>query len=98
MLKTAPSPDAHPQLASLYRSFGPIIYARCRRALKEDQAAVTATHEVFLRVLPSLGACPRAAVAAIASACELVCEEGEKGDRLLIAQRASGLKNRGDGQ
>ena len=97
MLKTAPSLDAHPRLASLYRSFGPIIYARCRRALKEDQAAVTATHEVFLRVLPSLGACPRAAVAAIASACEVVC--GKRGQATLLPVAPRSPEERGfDGQ
>ena len=60
MFKTAPptrslSTPADPaRLAALYRAFGPLIYSRCQRALREDAAAAAATQEVFLRVLDSL--------------------------------------------
>jgi RNA polymerase sigma-70 factor, ECF subfamily len=60
--------------ASLYRLFGPVIYSRCRRALVEEGAAVTATREVFERVQHVLDAAdPRSGVEAIARACESVC-------------------------
>jgi RNA polymerase sigma-70 factor (ECF subfamily) len=38
-------------LAQLYRRYGPTIYARCRRILRDDAAAEDATQETFLRVL-----------------------------------------------
>ena len=37
-------------LGSLYRSYGPIIYARCRRLLDDNAAAEDATQETFIRV------------------------------------------------
>jgi len=46
------------RLAELYRRFGPAIYSRCRRLLKEDVAAEDATQEVFLRVLKHLESAP----------------------------------------
>jgi len=36
--------------ASLYRTYGPVIFARCRRMLLDDAEAEDATQEVFLRV------------------------------------------------
>ncbi|HXJ20476.1 MAG TPA: sigma-70 family RNA polymerase sigma factor [Polyangia bacterium] len=36
--------------ASLYRTYGPVIFARCRRMLSDDAEAEDATQEVFLRV------------------------------------------------
>jgi RNA polymerase sigma-70 factor (ECF subfamily) len=44
--------------AELYRKFGPAIYSRCRRRLKDDAAAENATQEVFLRVLKHLESAP----------------------------------------
>jgi RNA polymerase sigma-70 factor (ECF subfamily) len=46
------------RLAELYRRFGPAIYSRCRRLLKNDVAAEDATQEVFLRVLKHLEQAP----------------------------------------
>jgi RNA polymerase sigma-70 factor (ECF subfamily) len=46
------------RLAELYRKFGPAIYSRCRRLLKNDVAAEDATQEVFLRVLKHLESAP----------------------------------------
>lgn len=36
--------------ADLYRRFGPLIYARCKRILKDPGLSEDATQEVFLRV------------------------------------------------
>lgn len=53
---------AHPvsgeKLAELYRRYGPSIYARCRRLLRDDVAAEDATQEVFLRVLKHIESAP----------------------------------------
>jgi RNA polymerase sigma-70 factor (ECF subfamily) len=46
------------RVAELYRKFGPAIYARCRRFLKDERAAEDATQEVFLRVLEHLDSAP----------------------------------------
>ena len=89
VLKTAPllegtlsTPASSAKLAALYRSFGPIIYSRCHRALREDAAAALATQEVFLRVLDSLDQNdPRGAVQAVATACEHVCREAQSSPR-----------------
>jgi hypothetical protein len=59
--------------ASLYRAFGPLIYARCRRALVEQAAVDHALNEVFSLVLPALDPNnPRSSVAAIARVCDEV--------------------------
>src|SRR5438045_393270 len=39
------------RVARLFQKFGPIIYVRCRRMLKERAAAEDATQEVFLKVI-----------------------------------------------
>jgi RNA polymerase sigma-70 factor, ECF subfamily len=44
-------PGRDDRLAQLYRRYGPTIYARCRRMLRDDTAAEDATQETFLRVL-----------------------------------------------
>lgn len=49
---------ADPRVAELYRKFGPAIYSRCRRLLKDDVAAEDATQEVFLRVLRHIESAP----------------------------------------
>ncbi len=46
------------RLAELYRRYGPTIYARCRRLLRDDAAAEDATQEVFLRVFRHIDAAP----------------------------------------
>ena len=38
------------KLTSLYRAYGPVIYARCRRLLRDGAAAEDATQETFMRV------------------------------------------------
>jgi RNA polymerase sigma-70 factor, ECF subfamily len=53
------------RVAALYRAHGPAIYARCRDLLDDEVAAETTTVEVFLRLLPRLGASPEAARAHI---------------------------------
>lgn len=42
----------------LYRRFGPVLYARCRRLLGDAAAADDAVQEVFLRVLRHLEKVP----------------------------------------
>jgi RNA polymerase sigma-70 factor (ECF subfamily) len=44
--------------AHLYRTYGPVIYARCRRILKDPRAAEDATQETFLRVQRHLAKAP----------------------------------------
>lgn len=46
------------RLADLYRRYGPTIYSRCRRLLRDDVAAEDATQEVFLRVLRHIESAP----------------------------------------
>jgi RNA polymerase sigma-70 factor (ECF subfamily) len=46
------------RVAALYKKFGPAIYTRCRRILKDAAAAEDATQEVFLRVARSLDETP----------------------------------------
>ena len=38
------------RLTDLYRAYGPVIYARCRRLLGDGGAAEDATQETFMRV------------------------------------------------
>lgn len=38
------------RLTALYRAYGPVIYARCRRLLGDGTAAEDATQETFMRV------------------------------------------------
>ena len=38
------------RLTALYRAYGPVIYARCRRLLRDGSAAEDATQETFMRV------------------------------------------------
>jgi RNA polymerase sigma-70 factor, ECF subfamily len=46
------------KVASLYARFGPTIYARCRRLLKNPATAEDATQEVFLKVLKHIQSAP----------------------------------------
>ena len=41
---------AEDRLTELYRAYGPMIYARCRRLLGDGAAAEDATQETFMRV------------------------------------------------
>ena len=71
-------PQATHPLDSLLRTFGPLIYSRCRRALNDERLAESAMQEVFFRVSPRLDPTDvPAAVAVLASACELVCGSPE---------------------
>jgi RNA polymerase sigma-70 factor (ECF subfamily) len=46
------------KLVELYRAYAPVIYARCRRILKDERAAEDATQETFLRVHRHLAKAP----------------------------------------
>lgn len=51
--RSGDSPDERPgddRLTALYRLYGPVIYARCRRLLGDGAAAEDATQETFMRV------------------------------------------------
>jgi RNA polymerase sigma-70 factor (ECF subfamily) len=54
------SPEASEadKLAALYRTYGPIIYTRCRRILRDRAAAEDATQETFMRVQRHLQKAP----------------------------------------
>ncbi len=49
------------KVAELYARFGPTIYARCRRLLKDPVAAEDATQEVFVKVLSHVESVPHEA-------------------------------------
>ncbi|MHB8872987.1 MAG: RNA polymerase sigma factor [Myxococcaceae bacterium] len=49
---------ADERVAELYRKFGPVIYSRCRRLLRDDVAAEDATQEVFMRVMRHIESAP----------------------------------------
>lgn len=55
--------EATGRVADLYRKFGPAIYSRCRRLLKDDALAEDATQEVFVRVMRHIEAAPDDAAA-----------------------------------
>lgn len=46
------------QTEKLYAKFGPTIYARCKRLLKDASAAEDATQDVFIKVLNHLDSAP----------------------------------------
>lgn len=48
------------RLSSLYREYGPAIYWRCLKILRDEAAAEDATQETFLRVLRHLEQAPDA--------------------------------------
>jgi len=39
------------QAADLYRTYGPVVYRRCLRILKDPEAAKDATQEVFMKLI-----------------------------------------------
>src|SRR5256885_12566549 len=51
------------RVADLYRKFGPAIFSRCRRLLKDDALAEDATQEVFVRVMRHIESAPDDAAA-----------------------------------
>ena len=55
--------DHRVRAAALYRKFGPAIYSRCRRLLKDDALAEDATQEVFVRVFRHIESAPDEAAA-----------------------------------
>jgi len=50
--------EDHGRVNRLYRKFGPAIYSRCRRLLKDDALAEDATQEVFVRVMRHIESAP----------------------------------------
>jgi RNA polymerase sigma-70 factor, ECF subfamily len=48
------------QLEELYGKYGPAIYARCKRLLRDASAAEDATQDVFVKVLRHLESAPSA--------------------------------------
>src|SRR5689334_20932015 len=48
------------RLTTLYRTYGPVIYARCARMLGDRAAAEDATQETFIRVQRHLDKAPAA--------------------------------------
>ena len=50
--------DPSGRVAHLYRKYGPAIYSRCRRLLKDDALAEDATQEVFVRVMRHIESAP----------------------------------------
>lgn len=51
-------PAAEQRIADLYRTYGPAIFARCRRILDDNAAAEDATQETFIRVQRHLARAP----------------------------------------
>jgi RNA polymerase sigma-70 factor (ECF subfamily) len=51
---------AEDRIHALYRTYGPTLYARCRRILGDDAAAADATQETFLRLHRHLDRAPDA--------------------------------------
>ena len=43
--------DPRSRAAELYRQYGPVVYRRCLRILKDPEAAKDATQEVFVRLV-----------------------------------------------
>ena len=50
---TAPEPGE--RIARLYREYGPAVYRRCLRLLRDREAARDATQEVFVKLLRDIG-------------------------------------------
>jgi len=46
------------KIEELYAKLGPVIYARCRRILKDRAAAEDATQEIFIKILKSAESIP----------------------------------------
>lgn len=52
--------NANANIEQLYAKFGPTIYARCKRLLKDGAAAEDATQDVFMKVLRHIDRAPAA--------------------------------------
>ncbi len=67
LLPKAHTPVSAERVATLYRKFGGLIYARARRQLGDDASAETATVEIFARIVRELEAAPddKAALACV---------------------------------
>jgi RNA polymerase sigma-70 factor (ECF subfamily) len=63
------------RVEALYRRFGPVLFSRCRRILKDPAQAEDAAHEVFMRIQKHLNEVPddRAALAWIYRASTNYC-------------------------
>jgi RNA polymerase sigma-70 factor, ECF subfamily len=46
--------DAQSRVAHLYKQYGPIVYRRCLRLLKNPEAARDATQDIFIKLLRDL--------------------------------------------
>lgn len=57
-LETARASSSDELVTELYRTYGPVIFARCRRLLDDSAAAEDATQETFLRVRRHLEKAP----------------------------------------
>src|SRR5438477_7232527 len=55
---SSPGVESAGRVTHLYRKFGPAIYSRCRRLLKDDALAEDATQEVFVRVMRHIESAP----------------------------------------
>jgi len=53
-----PACDLPARAAGLYRRYGPVVYRRCLRMLRDPEAASDATQEVFLRLVGNLDRVP----------------------------------------
>ena len=51
MTRDASVPDASRRAGELYKQYGPAVYRRCLRLLKEPEAAKDATQEVFMKLV-----------------------------------------------
>jgi RNA polymerase sigma-70 factor (ECF subfamily) len=49
--REAALPDQNRRAGELYREFGPVVYRRCLRLLKDQEAARDATQEVFVKLI-----------------------------------------------
>ena len=47
------------RVEALYAKYGPTIYSRCRRLLRDSAQAEDATQDVFLKVLKHLASAPK---------------------------------------
>jgi len=51
---SADQTDARGKAGELYRAYGPVVYRRCLRLLKDPEAARDATQEVFMKLIRDL--------------------------------------------
>ena len=85
------------RLAALYRRYGPAVYSRCRRVLRDESLAEDATQEVFVRVLRHIDEAPddEAALRARGSQAEPVADLPERAGEhpeTALGERDSCLK------